>query len=427
MQIKELEKNELIIKFKVTIPHKEVEVVLNEKAHEIAKTAKIDGFRAGKIPLSVIKSKYKNPLRSETIDALMKSASQELVAKNKLTLSSTPEIDHLHFHDGEDLSFEIEVELLPVIPALDAKNIKLEKKVVTIEDEEIQKSLDKLLQDFKTFNPLPKDTAAQDGDTVLIDVTGSFDGKEFKEGQVINKQLTLGSGEFIPGFESGLIGAKAGETKTLNLMFPDDYWKKEFSGKPVDFEVTVKELSKSELPAVDDELAKKFNLKNLEELKEKVSESLGKHYEEISTNILRKELFDYLDSSVTIPVPQKLIKKELEFLADNSESEDGVNKNLDIATRRVKVGLILSDLAKEKGITISQEDVRTEIAKHLQTIPAQQHGFVLDYYKNNPQALEHVRGKIIEDKSVELLLQEISISEKKVTTKELTEIFQEIK
>jgi len=427
MQIKELEKKDLIRKFNITIPQKDIAVAIEKKAQEIAATAKIDGFRSGKVPISFIKTRYKESLNSDIVDELMKSASKEVVKQNNFELSSTPRVNNVKFEEKSDLVFDIEMELLPVIPEFNQKNIKLEKKLCPIEEKEIEESMDKLRQDYKTLKPLPKDTAAKEGDTLLIDASGSMDGKEFPEGQVSNKQLTLGSKEFIPGFEEGLVGAKAGDKKKLKLKFPKEYWKKDLADKPVVFDVTVKEVSKSELPAIDDKLAQKLHLKDLNELKEKISQSLSKYYDEISTSILRKELFDQLDKDITIQVPEKLVERELEFLTKDSDSlKESDQTAKDMATRRVKIGLILSDLAKKNKISVSEEEVRAEITKHMQSMPGQEN-LVLDYYRNNPEALQGVNGKVLEDKAVTFLLQQISLSEKKVTPKELMDLFQSIK
>lgn len=424
MQIKELEKKDLIRKFHITIPTAKVEKAIEDKAVDIAKTAKLDGFRDGKVPTSVIKQKYSDSLKSDTLDALMKSASKEIVEKNNFELSSTPRVDNLVFEDKKDLAFDIEMELLPAIPEIKPKEIKLQKNSTEIGKKEIEETLAKLAGDFKTHKALPKTTVAKNGDTVLIDATGSVDGKDFPEGKVTAHHLTLGSKQFIPGFEDGLVGTKAGDKKTLNLKFPKDYWKEELKDKAVSFDVTVKEVSKEELPKIDDSLAQKLQLKDEKELRSKVTESLTKYHEDITVNLMKKELFDHLENKVKFSVPTKLVEKELEHL--NSSNKDNEEENKAMATRRVKIGLILSDIAKQKEIKISQDEVRQEIGKQLQSMPGQQDA-MLEYYKNNPQAIEDIKGKILEDKSVELLLKEVSITEKKVTPEELTKLFQDIK
>jgi trigger factor len=424
MQIKELEKKDLIRKFHITIPTAKVEKAIEDKAVDVAKTAKIDGFRTGKVPTSVIKQKYSDSLKSETLDILMKSASKEIVEKNKFQLSSTPRVHNIVFEDKKDLTFDMEMELLPVIPEIKPKEIKLQKNSAEIGKKEIEETLTKLAGDFKTFKPLAKTTVSKSGDTLLIDATGSVDGKDFPEGKVTAHHLTLGSKQFIPGFEDGLVGLKAGDKKTLDLKFPKDYWKEELKDKAVSFDVEVKEVSKEELPKIDDALAQKLQLKDEKELRSKVTESLNKYHEDITINIMKKELFDYLEDKIKFSVPTKLVEKELEHL--NSSNKDNEEENKSMATRRVKIGLILSDIAKQKEINVSQDEVRQELGKQLQSMPGQQDA-MLEYYKNNPEALEGIKGKVLEDKSVEFLLKEVSITEKKVTPEELTKLFQDIK
>jgi trigger factor len=425
MQIEELEKKDLAIKYKVTISKNEFEQKIEDKAQDLSKTAKLDGFRVGKVPISVIKLRYKHPLQTETIEFFMESASKDLVKSKSLVLSSSPEVHDVHFHEGKDLTFNIEVELLPEIPAIDMKKIKLERKVVEVSDEEISKGIEKLRSDFKEFKTLGDKHPAKDGEAVLIDATGFMDGKEFSEGKVTDKHLVIGSNEFIAGFESGLIGSKVGESKLLNLSFPSDYWKNEMAGKPVSFDVVVKDVCEVVLPD-DENLAKKLGLKDAVELKAKISEFIGSRYNTSSLDLLKKELFDYLDDNVDFPVPQKLLKKELKFLASDEENKEQEEKNSFVARRRVKMGLILSSFAKDKNIKITQEDVNKEIMQHLSSVPAQQHQFIVDYYRNNPQALEHVRGKVLEDKAIDELLKTLVISEKKVTAEELNNLFDKI-
>jgi trigger factor len=424
MQIKELEKKDLIRKFHITIPTAKVEKAIEDKAADVAKTAKIDGFRAGKVPTSVIKQKYSDSLKSETLDLLMKSSSKEIVSSNNFVLSSTPRVHNVVFEDKKDLTFDIEMELLPTIPEIEPKEIKLQKNSAEIGKKEIEETLAKLAGDFKTFKPLEKTALAKNGDTVLIDATGSVDGEDFPEGKVTAHHLTLGSKQFIPGFEDGLVGLKAGDKKTLDLKFPKDYWKEELKDKSVSFNVEVKEVSKEELPKIDDALAQKLQLKDEKELRSKVMESLNKYHEDITVNLMKKELFDHLEDKVKFSVPTQLVKKELEHL--NASNKDNEEENKSMATRRVKIGLILSDIAKQKKINVSQDEVRQELGKQLQAMPGQQDA-MLEYYKNNPEALEGIKGKVLEDKSVEFLLKEVSITEQKVTPEELTKLFQDIK
>jgi trigger factor len=427
MQIKELENKDLIRKFKITIPSDKVNSDIDDKAKEIAKTAKIAGFREGKVPASVIKQKHKDSLRRDVLDAIITSSTKEVIEKNKFSLSASPKIENLDFEENKDLAFDVELELLPVIPEFDPKKITLERKTTDVGEKEVKEALDNLRQDYKEFVSLPKETAAKKGDAVLIDAVGSIDGKEFPEGKVTDKQLTLGANEFIPGFEDGLIGVKSGDEKTLNLTFPKEYWKKELAAKKVKFDVTVKDVSNVNLPAVNDELAKKFQLKDLKDLNTKIKESIIKHHEEMSQNLVKKDLFDHLDKEVQVNVPNGLVEKEMEFLTKNHDTtQETKEKNMELSTRRVKIGLILSDFAKRKKITISKEETNAEVGKQLRSMPGQEQ-VLLEYYKNNPQALESIRGKILEDKSVDLLLEESTIAEKKVTPKELTDLFQAIK
>ena len=431
MKVKEILNEELLRKYDIVIPAKEIAEELESRAEKIATTAKIDGFRTGKIPSAVIKARYKDSLKSEILDHFINSTAQDLIKKNNLKLLSQPKVDEIKFEDKQDLSFTIEMPLLPNIPKIDYKKIELTKYISDVSEEELKEALEKFQKNQQTYEKLAENVAAKKGDAVLIDATESMDGKDFPEGKVNEKRLELGSNEFIPGFEDGLIGSKAGDTKTLNLAFPKDYWMKDYAGKKVSFEVKVKEVSEVKIPKLDDELAKKVKLKDVKELKEKMKESLKNHYEENSSAILKKDLFDHLDKVVTCTLPSQLLESEEKFLLQNNPSgakQDDKTKaeNKKLAARRVKLGLILSNVAKEEEIIVSENDIRDEMSRHVQSAPMQAQQ-IIDYYQNNPQAAEGLKSKIMEEKATDLVINNITLKEKKVTPEKLIELFKAIK
>ncbi len=435
MEVKELLNEELVRKYNITFSAKEVSKEIDSKASEVAAKADIKGFRKGKVPSEVIKMKYKDSLKSEILDKLVNNTVQDLVKKNNLELLSRPKVDEVKFEN--DLSFNLELTLSPNIPELDYSQINITKNVTEVTEEDLKKAMEHFRESQREFEKLPEKTAAKAGDAVLIDAVGSIEGKEFPEGKVSDKKLILGSKEYIPGFEDGLIGSKAGDSKVLDLAFPKNYWKKDYSEKKVQFKVDVKDVFQVKTPELNDELAKKNNVKDIAELKNKIKESLQKSYDDRSNNILRKDLFDYLDKNLKFTLPQHLIENEEKIVsqndnqavADDKEKDKSKEKkkpnNKEIATRRVKLGLFLASIAKKENIQVTEQDIRSELGKYIESSPmyAQQ---IIEHYTKNPQAAEVLKNTITENKSVEFVIGKIKVQEKKVTPERLIELLEAI-
>lgn len=427
MEIKEVENKDLLRKYSITVADKDLDAEIEKRANEAAKTISMDGFRQGKVPVAVVKMRFKDSLKAEAQENLLKSVVEDLIKKNDFKLAATPQMKLDETSKKAGLSFTLEFELLPEVPKIDYSKIKLTNYECDIDEASINKSLEAIQKRSATFEPLAQGSKAKINDVVLIDVLGSMDGKDFPEGKVDNKHLKLGSKEFIPGFEEGLVGAKAGDERTLDLSMPKDYWAKDLAGKKVLFTVKVKEVLKEVLPALDDDFAKKANMKDLSELKDKAREVLATQYKDISDTILRKELFDYFDEKVKFPLPTTLVANEQSILSE-SEKQSGGNKESgeDLAKRRVKLGILIAAIAKEEDIKVSQNDLKASLEKQF-AFSGLNPNDILNYYKNNPEALEHFKGKILEDNVVDFVKSKITLTKKKVTSEQLQKLFDEIK
>ena len=448
MDIKEIKTDILFKQYKITIPKEDVIVELENKAQEIAKTAQIPGFRAGKVPLNMIKGRYKNEIRSDLINHFIGSSIDKIVKENKFELSERPEVNQVDFKDDSEFTFEVDFSLLPKIPEIDFSKIKLIKPTAQASEKDVNEAIEELQKKNVILNSVHKDIPIEVGYIALIDAIGYIDGKEFPEGKVTNYKLKIGSKQFIPGFEDGLVGAKAGEEKTLKLKFPADYHSQKLSNQDVTFIVKVKEVFKEELPKIDDEFAKKFNLKNLSELHEEAKKSAQDRLDQLTRTILKKELFDVLSKDIKVELPPKLLQKELDFVNSTlsqseaiqtkekvkplkakkttsniettkiTEETKAVDKNKEIAERRIKLGLFVNHLAKKEGITLSQQDISNEVMAQLKMNP-EIAPFLMKYYKENPQALEPLRGKALEEKIVSFILAKVDTQQKNVTAEEL--------
>jgi trigger factor len=438
MDINEIKTDILFKKYKVVIPKADVASALENKAQEIAKTAQIPGFRVGKVPVMVIKDRYKDNIKSELINEFVQSSVDKLVQENQFELSERPAVDAIDFKDGGDFVFEVSLQLLPKMPAIDFPKITLTKYVAQAADKDIDEALVNLQNNNKTLKSVGKGVAIETGHVALIDATGYMDGKEFPEGKVTGHNLKIGSKQFIEGFESGLIGSKAGDEITLNLKFPDDYHVQKYAGKPVSFAVTIKDVLQEELPKLDDEFAKQFNLKDLAELRERSKKAVEEQLEQFSKMVMKKELFDKLDKDIEVELPPKLLQNELSFITRNAKPEEakkvtsskakraaGEEAVVDekashqkLAERRIKLGLFINDLARKEGIQLSQQDLSEEIMSQVRANPNAA-SFLIKYYQENPQAVESLRGKALEDKVVAFMLSKVATDVKNVTAEEL--------
>jgi trigger factor len=425
MDIKEIKSDVLFKKYKIVTSKKDVDAAIEDKAQELVKTANIPGFRVGKVPLDIIKDRYKDNIKSDLVNDFINSAVDKLVAENKFDLATRPSIDSVDFKDDGELVFEASFELLPKMPALDFSKIKLIKHVAKASEADVDEALENLRNQNKQLNSIGADISIEKDHVAHIDAIGFMDGKEFPEGKVKDYNLKIGSGQFIPGFEDGLIGSRVGEEKTLNLKFPADYHVSKYASKDVSFVVKIKEVFKEDLPLLDDEFAQKFNLKNLSELREAAKKSSEEKLEQFSRTILKKELFDTLNRDIEIELPAKMLQDELEFVSksteENAEKSDK-NKHKELAQRRIKLGLFINDLAKKENITLTQEDISNEVMAQIKAYP-EAASFLVKYYKENPQALDSLRGKALEDKAVEFILAKISVEEKNVTAEELKALY----
>ena len=431
MQVKELSSSKSEKEFSVIIPAKEIETMIESKALEIAKEAKIDGFRAGKVPVSVIKKRYKENILSESLDFLINQTSQKIIEDNKLTLATRPNIQISSFVEGKDLEYKATFELYPEIPEIDYSKCGVTEFICDITEEEIIKTLNDLRKNKKELKPATGKSAAKEGDTILINFVGYIDNKEFPGGKADDYKLELGAGHFIPGFESGLVGSKAGEEVKLDLTFPKDYGSKDHAGKKVLFNVTIKEIMHTILPELNDEFAKSFGVQTLEELRKAVKTDLEKRYSNVTYGLTKKELLDVLDKEIKCNMPKTMVESELENLikqlADPNHKED---KKIDetlkakyqkIAERRVKLGLVLSETAKTNKLSITQDDIKGAIINYAQSMPGQEQ-MVIEYFTKNPQAVENLKGPIIEDKAVKFILSKTTNKPKHLSVEKLIDL-----
>lgn len=434
MNIKELNSEGLKNVFQVTISNADFENKIEAKINTLSKTTKLPGFRVGKAPKAMLMQKFRPAVLGEVLDDMIRSASEEALKSKNITPALMPDIKLSKFEDGKDIEFEMTVEAMPEIKFGDLSAIKLEKPVAEVPAEEIEKALKFMAQSRRNVVKVEEDRESKKGDTVVIDFVGSVDGVEFQGGKGENYPLELGSGSFIPGFEDQLIGKKAGDKVDVNVTFPENYHAKDLAGKASVFAVEIKELREAQDVEINDEFAKSMGEETLDKLKEVIKTRIQSDYEVASRMKLKRQLLDNLDKEYNFDVPQGLVDAEYKAIVDQYNNAKKYNQldeeekakpeetlfaeYKEIAVRRVKLGLLLSEIGKSAKINITPDDINKAIMNEAKKYPGQEKA-VFDFYLKNKQAVESLKAPVFEEKIVDYIFDKSTISEKTVTIEEL--------
>ena len=424
--------------FEVVISSSEINNLVDKKLGSLAKEATLPGFRPGKVPVSVVKNRFGKQVLGEVVRETVDNATKDTMEKNKITPSSQPKIEIISFEDGEDLKAKLSVEIMPDFEIPDLSSLEITKSVVKINDKEIKDAVEKIAKDNVGTSPIKKARAAKFGDTVVIDFLGTVDGKKFEGGEAKGHNLKLGSNSFIPGFEDGLVGALLGKTIDIKVTFPEDYQPKKLAGKKANFETKINEIKEDVDVKIDDEFAKTLGMEDLNALQKAVSEQMGKQHDQASREKSKRQILDILADTVSFDLPETLEKEEYNSICkamnpnaklenDNDQDEPEADKGMtkdekldasEIAKRRVRLGLLLSEIGRKNNIKVEEEDTRNAMMKEIQKYPGQEKQ-VMDYFKNNPEAQQQLSGPIFEDKIIDFILELANTSEKIVTVEEL--------
>lgn len=434
MKIDKLKKDKLKITTKVTADSADVDKIVSAKIDEVAKTAKIDGFRVGHAPRDVVEKKYRANAEAQAVDQLVEEGVKQVIDENKLELASAPKINVTKFIPSEGLEFELEMEVMPEIKDIDFSKITLEKQTLIVDDAEVDVTLDRIANMRRKAEKLASPRAAKAGDIVIIDFEGFLNGEAFEGGKATSHFLELGSGSFIPGFEDQLIGKEAPSELDVNVTFPKEYHKEDLAGKPVVFKVKLKEIREKVVPAIDDKLAKELGQENLAGLKKDVKETLEKTYDKAAKTKMKKELFEILAKDAKFDVPESITEREFNAIweelthakaANQLSAEDAKlsddklkDKYMKEAEKRVRLGLILAKVGKENNIKVENSDLMDAIFEEAAKYPGQEQ-MVFDFYTKNDQAKESLRGPVYENKITEFIFTKTKIKEKPVKKEEL--------
>jgi trigger factor len=434
MQITQTVSEDLRRQYTVTVPASELDAKVTQKLEEMKPRVNLKGFRPGKAPVSFLKKQFGKSVMGEVVEQAVNEGSQKAINDNQLKPALQPRVEPVgdvqQVVDGKaDLQFTVTVDLMPEFETADVSKLAVERLTSEVGDADVNEALERLAQQTRGYNARPEGEAAEKDDIVQIDFVGSVDGVEFDGGKGENFNLTLGSGQFIPGFEDQLVGAKAGEKRDVKVTFPAEYHSADLAGKEAVFAVTVKEIKTPEGTKIDDELAKKMGLENLATLKERVFDQVRGDFTAASRLHLKRRILDALDSSHNFPLPPAMVEAEFESIwaqveaelkregktaADEGKTEDELKAEYRaIAERRVRLGLVLGKLGEQNGITITGEEVNRAIMARARQFPGQEQQ-VFQYYANNPQAQAEIRAPLFEDKVVDFIAELAQVTDKPV-------------
>ncbi len=423
--------------FQLNIPAQLINQKIIEHITRIQPEFAMEGFGKGQVPFETIREKYGKSIMAEQSDILISEVVGKIVNDNKYKIASYPKIEFKTFEEGKDLNLVASFEIFPTMPEVDFSKISMNKYQVEFSEEELEEMANKTLKD--KLNLVEQDSIylANYGDIVVINYSGSIDGLPFEGGQGEGFKLELGSKTFVANFEEQLVGRMTGEEINVNVTFPADYFRPNLANKNAVFAVEITSILKLENKKIDNEFIQQTTgSEDIEDLKDAIFDQMNLNYSTTCRAIFKKELFDYLDSFYKIELPVGLVNEQSKFLKNmvesgnqNQEKELASNeaklKSLKLSQRMVRCGLILADIASKNGIQVSNEEVDEEIKNIIAQYPEQE-SQILEMYNKNPQAIQQIQGAILEEKTIDFILQKINIVERRVSSKQIDRLWFDI-
>ena len=404
----------------------ELQSMADQILTEYGKTAKMPGFRAGHIPLSVLRQKFNANATQEAIDKLMNRDLDAYLQDKKIRLAGAPKADLQKFEMGADVEYSLEFDILPELPEFDLTKFTVTKPVTTLDEREVDLALDNIRRSRSTAEKQDEKYKAANGDTAVIDFKGFIGQDAFEGGEAQKHHLILGSGAFIPGFEDQIIGHKAGDKFDVNVKFPSDYHADNLAGKDARFEVLLHEVRKHILPELNDELSKSVGFETVDKLREHIRNILNEQYADASQRAMRNELLDILADKVKMDLPSSLVEQELAMAKHEHEhhnAEHGHDHKWDDkaerkeAERRVKLGLILAEWGNKNKVEVTRDDLQQAIWAEASRYPEPKQ--VFEFYNKNQNAVAMLRGMLFERKALDEMLKSVKTKDKTVKAEEL--------
>ncbi|WFU84896.1 trigger factor [Bradyrhizobium sp. CIAT3101] len=442
MQVTETLSEGLKHEFKISVPASDLDAKAGAKLVDLKDKVRLNGFRPGKVPVGHLKKVYGRSVMAETIDQTIRDTNTQLFSERGFKLATEPkitmpteqaEVEEL-LSGKSDLTYTVAIEVVPAIALADFKTFQVEKPVADVSDSDVDEAIKRIADTNRGYAAKGEDAKAASGDRVTINFKGTINGEAFEGGTGEGIQVAIGSNTFIPGFEEQLIGIGANETRTLKVSFPKNYMSEKLAGQPAEFETTATLIEAPQDLTIDDEFAKTLGLESLDKLKEAARERLVAEYAGATRQRVKRALLDRLDEAHRFEAPPSLVDEEFNLMwnsvkaemdsagktfADEDTTEDKAKEEYrKIADRRVRLGLVLSEIGEKNKITVTDDEVGRAVIERARSMPGREKE-VWDYYRSNAQALAQLRAPIYEDKVVDFILELANVTEKKVSREDL--------
>jgi trigger factor len=440
MQVTETLNEGLKREIKVVVPAKDLEAKLSERLQGASAKARINGFRPGKVPMSHLRKMYGKSFMAEVVNEILSDSSRSILADRNEKSATQPEVvmtedekEAEKVLSGQaDFEFSLNYEVLPAIEIKDPSKISVTREVVDVTDEEVEEQVKRVASSAQTFET--KKGKAESGDRVTMDYLGKVDGVQFDGGADSDATLVLGSGQFSPGFEDQLIGVMAGDEKQINVTFPAEYGAAHLAGKDATFDVTVKEVAKPGELEINDETAKKLGIESADRLRQVIREQIESQYGTFTRQKVKRQILDALDGEYKFESPERLINAEFNniwaqigndlqeagktFEDEDTTEEEAREEYRKLAERRVRLGLVLSEIGNKAGIEVTEEELQRAVYDQVRRYPGQEQQ-IYEFFRKTPEAVNNLRAPIFEEKVVDHLLSNINVTDKKVTKEAL--------
>jgi trigger factor len=442
MQVKETLVEGLKHEFQINVPASDLDAKADARLVDLKDKVRLNGFRPGKVPVSHLKKVYGRSVMAETVEQTIRDTNTQIFTERGFRLATEPKVtmptEEKAVEDiltgKSDLNYTVSIEVVPSIQLADFKSFSVEKPVADVTDADVDDAIKRIADQNRSFAAKAEGAKAESGDRVTVSFKGSIDGTPFDGGIGENIQVVIGSNTFIPGFEEQLLGMAAGESRTLKVSFPKNYTNAELAGKPAEFETTATLVEAPQDTTVDDEFAKTLGLESLDKLKEAARERLTTEFAGATRQRVKRMLLDRLDEAHRFEAPPSLVGEEFNLMwnsikaemesggktfADEDTTEEAAKEEYrKIADRRVRLGLVLSEIGEKNKITVTEDEVSRAVIERARSMPGREKE-VWDYFRNNANALAQLRAPIYEDKVVDFILELANVTEKKVTREDL--------
>ncbi|EJF94245.1 trigger factor [Bartonella taylorii] len=442
MQVTETLNEGLKREIKIVVPARDLEKKLNERLDDTKGKIKLNGFRPGKVPAGYLRKMYGKSFMAEILNEIISDVPHSILADRNERSAMQPKIDineDEQILDGKtDFVFSLKYEVLPKFEIKDFEHIEITREIANIPEQEIDDQVKRVLSSTRNYSL--KDDLSEEGDRITIDYLGKLEGEPFEGGTENDAQLILGSKQFIPGFEEQLVGVKAGDTKTISVKFPDNYNAVHLAGRDAEFDITVKAIFKPDELKIDDEAAQKVGLESLDRLREVVRGQIENQYGSMTRQKIKRQILDALDADYDFEIPEGLLEIEFNNIwaqvnddlkkAGRSFEDEGVTEEQAreeyrvLAQRRVRLGLVLSEIGMKVGVKVSEDELKAAVFDQVRQYPGQEKE-IMDFFRKTPEAVANLRAPIFEEKVIDHLLARIKITDKEVTVEELMKEYDE--